>query len=140
MDYKRLLDEHRIEPVEMEQFSTNLAEKDLISAKNSFSSRDYDWAISIAYNSVLRASRSFMQSRGFRAIGKEHHKNVFEFLRESCFDKDLVDFFDNIRKRRNNFLYGVLDGASKKDAKEVILAAEDFVHKIRTFVHKIRTR
>ena len=139
MNYKRLLDEKKIEIVEKEQFSIGLAEKDLNSAKNSSSSGDYDWAISIAYNSVLRASRSFMQSLGFRVIGKEHHKNVFEFLRESGFDEELVDFFDGIRKRRNSFLYGVLEGASEKDAEEVILAAENFVHKIRTFVHKIRT-
>lgn len=76
---------------------------------------------------------------GYRPIGKEHHKNVFEFLREAKFDNGLTDYFDNIRKKRNKFVYGIIEGTSKENAREVIIQAERFVHKIRTFVHKIRT-
>lgn len=81
-----------------------------------------------------------MSNLGYRPIGKEHHKNVFEFLRKTEFDKELLDYFDNLRKKRNKFVYGIIEGTSKENAGEVIKRAEIFVHKIRTFVHKIRTR
>ncbi|MBS3071661.1 HEPN domain-containing protein [Candidatus Pacearchaeota archaeon] len=140
MDFEELLNANKIERVEKEEFDSSFAEKDIDSAKNSFDSEDYDWALSIAYNAVLRASRSLMSFLGYRPIGKEHHKNVFEFLRKTKFDETLVDYFDSIRKKRNKFIYGVIESTSKENADVVISKAEDFVHKIRTFVHKIRTQ
>ncbi|MBS3163620.1 HEPN domain-containing protein [Candidatus Woesearchaeota archaeon] len=140
MNFKELLDSKRIEEVEKEEFNADLAEKDIKSAEHNFSSEDYNWAVSIAYNAVLRASRSFMFHLGYRPIGKEHHKNVFEFLRKTGFDIELVDYFDNIRKARNQFVYGEIESASRENAKEVIIdMAGKFVLKIRTFVLKIRT-
>ena len=132
VSFENLVNEKKIEAVEKEEFSSEAAEKDLKSANNSFNAEDYDWAITIAYNAVLRASRSFMQSLGYRSIGKEHHKNVFEFLREANFNLELSDYFDNIRKQRNSFVYGIAEGSSKEQAEEVLSKAEDFVHKIRT--------
>mgnify|MGYP001448416862 CR=1 FL=1 len=139
MNFKELLEYKKIEKVEKEEFNINLAEKDINSANHSLNSGDYDWALSIAYNAVLRAGRSFMFFIGYRPVGKEHHKNVFEFLRKTKFDKELIDYFDNVRKKRNKFVYGIIEGTSKENAKEVIEMAKDFVQKIRTFVQKIRT-
>ncbi len=139
MNFKELLDDKKIEPVEKEEFSTLLAEKDINSAKNSFNSEDYDWAMSIAYNAVLRAGRSFMFHLGYRPAGKEHHKHVFEFLRKTGFDARLTEYFDVIRRKRNKFIYGIIEEASRENAKEAVEKAEEFVQKIRTFVQKIRT-
>lgn len=139
MNFKELLDNRKIEEVEKEDFDDSLAKKDIESARHSFDSKDYDWAMSIAYNAVLRASRSFMFSLGYRPIGKEHHKNVFEFLRIAGFDESLADYFDSIRKKRNKFVYGIVEDSSEENAREVIAKAEEFVQKIRTFVQKIRT-
>tara|TARA_Y100000310_G_scaffold125955_1_gene124721 strand:+ start:1624 stop:2058 length:435 start_codon:yes stop_codon:yes gene_type:complete len=139
MNFKELLESKKIEKVEKEEFDTNLAEKDIDSAKHNLDSKDYDWALSIAYNAVLRAGRSFMFYLGYRPIGKEHHKNVFEFLRKTEFDKELIDYFDNVRKKRNKFVYGIIEGTSKENAEEIIKMAWNFVQKIRTFVQKIRT-
>ena len=140
MNFKELLSERKIERVEKEEFDDSLAKKDIESAKHNLDSGDYDWALSIAYNAVLRVARSFMFHLGYRPIGKEHHKNVFEFLRKTEFDRELVDYFDNIRKKRNKFVYGIIEGTSEKNAKEVINKTEEFVQEIRTFVHKIRTK
>ena len=136
MNFEELLKTKKIEKVEKGLFDDSLAKKDIESAKHSFEAGDYDWALSIAYSSVLRIARSFMFCLGFRPIGKEHHKNVFEFLRKTKFSKDLIDYFDNIRKKRNKFIYGIVEGTSEENAKEVIKMAEDFVLKIRTFVLK----
>lgn len=139
MNLKELLNEKKIDKIEKEEFDDNLAKKDLESAKHNLDSGDYDWTLSIAYNAVLRVARSFMFHFGYRPIGKEHHKNVFEFLRKTEFDKELIDYFDNIRKKRNKFIYGIVEGTSEENAKEVIDKAKKFVQEIRTFVHKIRT-
>ncbi len=140
MSFKELLEHEKIEKVEKEEFDAALAEKDIDSARHSLAAGDYDWALSIAYNAVLRAGRSFMFYLGYRPIGKEHHKNAFEFLRQTGFNAGLIDYFDNIRKKRNKFIYGVIEGASTENAKEVIETAEKFVQEIRTFVQEIRTK
>lgn len=58
---------------------------------------------------------------------------------EVDFDKDLIDYFDNVRKRRNSFVYGIVEGASKEYAEYTLHLAENFVQKMRTFVQKMRT-
>lgn len=139
MNFEKLLSEGKIEKINKEEFDDSLAEKDLGSAENSFNSGDYNWASVIAYNSVLRVCRNLMFFLGYRAIGKEHHKNVFKFITETGFERSLVTYFDNIRKQRNNFVYGSEEIISENNARETLNKAKLFVHKIRTFVHKIRT-
>ena len=118
MTFKELLNEKKIEGVEKEEFDDTLAKKDIESAKHSLKSRDYDWALSIAYNAVLRVARSFMFHLGYRPIGKEHHKNVFEFLRKTEFDKELIDYFDNIKKRGIDLSTGLLKEPQRKMPKK----------------------
>jgi len=139
VNFKKLLDDGKIEKVEKEIFSLDISLKDISSAKNSFNSEDYDWSINIAYTAVLKCCMGMMQSMGYRAIGKEHHKNTFEFMKETGFDIGLIDYFDKIRKTRNKFMYGFFEENNKRNAEETILKAEDFVQKMRTFVHKIGT-
>lgn len=139
MNFRELLNDGKIEKIEREELNLDLTNKDIETAKHNFESEDYNWALSIAYNAVLRAGRGLMAHLGYRPIGKEHHKNVFEFLKKAGFNIELVEYFDNIRKKRNKFVYGVFDNISKKNAEEVIMKSEDFVRKIRTFVRKIRT-
>ncbi len=117
MNFRELLNNKKIEKVEKEKFDVDLAEKDIRSAEHSFNSEDYDWAISIAYNAVLRSGRNFMFYLGYRPIGREHHKNVFEFLRKAGFDKELTDYFDNIRKEINLFM-GLLRELQRKMLKK----------------------
>ncbi len=52
---------------------------------------------------------------------------------------ELVNYLDNVRVKRNNFLYRDVENISKEEAAEIIKKAEDFVQEIRTFVHKNRT-
>lgn len=140
MNFEKLLNSNKIEKVEIEKFDESGALKDIESSKDNFNSKNYDWSVTIAYNAGLRAGRGLMQELGFRPIGKEHHKNVFEFLREIKLNEGLVNFFDNVRRARNNFLYEFVESATKESAEETILKAGKFVQEIRTFVHKIRTK
>ena len=139
MNLEELLNEGKIERVEKTEFSIELAEKDLEFAKNGMLTGNYDRVMAVAYESVLRAAKRLMNFLGYRAIGKEHHKHTFEFLMEININQELVEYFDNIRKKRNDFVYRDVVNISKEEAEEIIQKAKEFVHKIRTFVHKIRT-
>lgn len=133
------MEQNKIEKIEKKDFDASLAERDLKAAKNNFDSANFDWALSIAYNAVLQAARSLMFFLGYRPKGKNQHKTVFEFLEETKLDKDLVYYFDSIRKTRHIAVYDEAGYVSADSAKEAIEQAEVLVHKIRTFVHKIRT-
>lgn len=140
MNFGELLKNKIIEKLNKKQepdFSS--AEKDIDAAKDVFLSGHFDWALNIAYNAVLLSSRELMFSIGYRPIGKEHHKSVFEFLKETNFEPDLVGYFNKIRVIRNNNIYGEADSITEVLAEETIQKAEEFVQKIRTFVQKIRT-
>ncbi|MEK6826528.1 MAG: hypothetical protein AABX08_02600 [Nanoarchaeota archaeon] len=43
-----------------------------------------------------------------------------KFLRKTEFDKELIDYFGNIRKKRINLFTGLLKELQRENAKEVI--------------------
>ncbi len=139
MNFEKLLAEKKIERVEKTDINLKLAEKDIEFAKKGLATGNYSRVMSVVYEGVLRASMQLMNFFGYRAIGKEHHKNIFEFFRVLDFDDDLINYFDYIRKKRNDFIYRNLDIISKNEAEEIIIKAEKFVQEIRTFVQKNRT-
>lgn len=140
MNFKELLESNKIEKLTNKQEPIfNQSFRDLEVAKKLFLSKDYEWALNITYNAVLRAGREVMFALGYRPIGKEHHKNVFEFLKKLKLNQDLVDYFNRIRIKRNNSLYGDEEDISKEVVEETLNKANKFVLEIRTFVLEIRT-
>jgi uncharacterized protein (UPF0332 family) len=139
MNFENLLNNKKIEKIERDERDFAKVDEDIKSAEDNLKLKNLDWVMSISYQAVLRASINLMSNLGFRAIGKEHHKNTFEFLRECKLDEDMVDFFDKIRIKRNNFLYKDMEEISEKEASEILIKAKEFVQEIRTFVLKNRT-
>ncbi len=139
MNFEKLLNEKKIEKVEKRDFSTDSFEKDIELAKKIIETDNFNWAMTIAYESILKINNKLMNFLGYRAIGKEHHKNTFEFLRALKIDENLVSYLDNIRKKRNDFLYRDIENITKEEAEKIIEKAEELVQKIRTLVQKIRT-
>jgi len=139
MNFAKLLNEKKIEKVEKTDFTSELAEKDLEFAKKGMETENYSRVMAVAYEAVLRVGNKLMNFLGYRAIGKEHHKNVFLFLGEIDVEQDLVDYFNMIRVKRNNFVYRDVENISREEAEEIIEKAGELVYKIRTYVHKIRT-
>ena len=139
MSFENLLNEKKIQKLLKKQEPIfELVGKDMQTAASNLEF-DVNWAAVIAYESVLRAINKLMNFLGFRAIGKEHHKNMFEFLKEIDINQQLVEYFDGIRKKRNDFLYRDIESISKEEAEEIIKKAKEFVQEIRTFVQKNRT-
>ncbi|MDP3027710.1 MAG: HEPN domain-containing protein, partial [Nanoarchaeota archaeon] len=140
MSFEKLLNEEKIEKVTKTEFNAEPAEKSIVFAKKGLELQNYDEIMSIVYNGIFKISNRLMNFLGYRAIGKEHHKNVFEFLREITINQALVNYFDNIRKKRNDFIYRDIECILKEEAEEIIKKAGEFVQEIRTFVQEIRTR
>jgi uncharacterized protein (UPF0332 family) len=140
MNFEKLLSEKKIEEVKKSEFDTKEAEKDINFAKKGLEIKNFEWAMTIAYNSVLRTGNKLMNYLGYRAIGKEHHKNLFEFLRQTEINQELVNYFDKVRKKRNDFIYRDVVKTSSGEAEEIIKKAQELVQEIRTFVQKNRTK
>lgn len=136
MNFEKLLNENKIEKISKSDFSAIAGEKSLEFAKKGLETNNYDEVMSVTYNGVFKVVNKFMNFFGYRAIGKEHHKNAFEFLKKININQDLVSYFDKIRQRRNNFIYRDVEGVSKKEAGEIIQTAEEFIKDIKKFIEK----
>ncbi|MBU2504140.1 MAG: HEPN domain-containing protein [Nanoarchaeota archaeon] len=139
MNLEKLLSDGKIEKTEKTEFDFSRIENDLKAAQDALNSGNFEWAMSIAYNAVLRSGIYLMNFLGYRAVGKEHHKNTFLFLGECDLNKSFVEYFDKVRVRRNNFIYRSEVETSEEEAKEIVEKAKEFVQEIRAFVPKIRT-
>lgn len=140
MSFERLLNDKKIEIIEKTEFKSESFEKSMEFANKGMETENYDEILSLVYNNILKVCNKLMNLLGYRAIGKEHHKNTFEFLKQIKLNQEFVNYFDDIRKKRNDFVYRDISNVSKEEAQEVIEKAKIFVHEIRTFVHKNRTR
>ncbi len=136
MNFEKLLEENKIKEVVKTSLDLSLAERDLVVALHNFEAGDFDWTLSIVYNAVLQACRAFMFSLGFRPVGKDQHKTVLEFVRLTSLDKNLIDYFNTIRKTRHIVVYDTPGVVSENLANETINKAKEFVQEIRTLVHK----
>ena len=130
MNFGKLLGERKIE--REENFSLEQPMKDLEFAGQGLKTKNYSRVMALVYEAVLMAGNELMHYSGYRAIGKEHHKHVFEFLKESNIDEKLVRYFDIIRIKRNNFIYRGADEIGKSEVEEILEKGREFVQKIRT--------
>ena len=131
MPYDRLLKSNRIKPHRPDQNEITqllqLAKRDLNTARRNLEEAP-DWAYSIAYNSILQASRALMFFTGFRPRGSEQHATVVEFVEErlgSTFEAQ-VKLFDQMRRKRHRVIYEASGLVSRKEAEQVIEFAEKF--------------
>lgn len=79
MPYERLLKTGRIQPYSAKPSEVSqllqVANRDIATAKKNLEDAT-DWAYTIAYNSVLQASRALMIHEGYRPRGGEQHMQL----------------------------------------------------------------
>ena len=118
---------------ELVKNALSLAKRDLKTARNVFNDKDYDWALSIAYNAMLQAGRALMFSRGYRPKGQYKHVAVIKFI-ESKFDKEFTSqvlfIFNKMRKKRHIAVYEQVNITSKEEAENAINWSEKLVNKV----------
>jgi uncharacterized protein (UPF0332 family) len=107
-----------------------IAKRDVSSAKKMIEIQEWEWAHNAAYNAMLQAARGLMFSRGYRPKSEEHHVAVISFVRavySAKFRPELLQAFDNARRRRNEALYDRAGTISETQARGLVGKAESFV-------------
>lgn len=138
--YERLLREGRIRRHgrQREEIADLLAvvERDLKDAALSNLSPDRRFAI--AYNAVLQMARAVMFSEGYRTHGTGHHATTFDFLAEALGSKyaELVDYFDDCRRKRSLADYVGVGYASQTEADELLTEAINFAQIARDWIRR----
>ncbi len=108
------------------------SERDLKAAK-AMLSEDFDWAFSIAYNSMLQGVRALMFADGYCAVGEERHKTIVDYADAKLGEKygEKVKLFNRMRVKRHIVIYEKANVISEYEAKFAIKTAEEFLEKIK---------
>ncbi len=124
----------RISPAEVRE-ALKLADRDLRVARR-LMGEELDWGFTVAYNAVLQAGRAFMFANGYRPASAEGHKNTFAFLAATLGPEhaDLVSYFDRMRNKRNQAVYGMAGRIAETEARHLLSEATDFVRLIKRLV------
>ena len=78
------------------------AERDIKVAIDNLKKENYDWALAIAYNSMLSAGRALMASKGYIPVSVAHHLAVVQFCAAVLPSESggLANAFNRYRVRR----------------------------------------
>ena len=93
-------------------------------------------AFKSAYDGVLLLSRVVLLLNGYRPDDGEQHKTIFMVagaLLGSEFE-ELIGLIDRYRIKRNNLVYRPLAAISKNEAKNILLTAEEYWHKVKQYL------
>jgi uncharacterized protein (UPF0332 family) len=95
-------------------------------------------AFTVAYLGMLRAGRALMLLKGFRPDDGAQHKTVVEFSAYFVPEqfKDIIDYFDKMRQKRNIFTYEIDISISSTEANNAINTARHFVELIKDIIKK----
>ncbi len=90
---------------------------------------DCDWAFTIAYNAMLQGARALMFSEGYFPAGEAHHKAVVDYAdaKLGAKNRDLMDLFERMRKKRHHSVYDKAGTISKFEAENAVKTAEEFL-------------
>jgi uncharacterized protein (UPF0332 family) len=120
-----------ISPAEIRE-ALKLADRDLRVARKLMGG-ELDWGFTVAYNAVLQAGRAFMFAKGYRPASAEGHKNTFAFLAAALGPEhaDLVTYFDRMRNKRNQAVYGMAGRIAETEARNLLTKATEFVRLVK---------
>ncbi len=142
-DYSELVDAGRIKRGRFARRQVEdclrIARRDLETARTVIEASP-EWAFNIAYNAMHQAGRAFVFHSGYRTVGEGHHATVIRFLEIALGTEfeDTLALLDRMRRKRNRATYDRVGIISRKEAKEAISAANDFVPEIARRVAKGR--
>lgn len=112
------------------------ASQNFAAAKYNLSGGYPGTAFKSAYDGLLLLSRVVLLLNGFRPDDGEQHKTTFmvagallgaEFA-------ELIGLIDRYRIKRNNIVYQPLTAISQKEAKNILLTAEEYWLKVKQYL------
>ena len=123
-----------VSPAEVRE-TLKLAERDLRVARKLMGG-ELDWGFTVAYNAVLQAGRALMFAKGYRPASVEGHKITFAFLAAALGPEhtDLMTYFDRMRNKRNQAVYGMAGRIADTEARNLLTKATGFVRLVRRLV------
>lgn len=136
MNLSELLKNRMIEKVETDKKLSKefmeLSKNDLVAAEDSLKTKHPNWALAIAYNSMLYAGRALMAVKGYRGTSEGHHLGVIQFCAAILPEEtsEMVSLFNKYRKRRHDVVYGEAPEVGEDEAKRAIENAKKFIKKI----------
>lgn len=109
--------EHKTSPQEIAGL-LEVADRDLKDCQSPGLSSD--WQLNIAYNAALQAASAALAAAGYRASREAHHYRVIQSLAHTIkFEINLVNQFDQFRKKRNISGYELSGTISQQEANEM---------------------
>lgn len=115
--------------------SLDLAQRDIDTAERMLKTEDYDWALNIAYNSMLQSVRALMFHMGYRPSSRNSHIAVVRFT-EIVLGKDYSVFLDRIRRKRHRAVYDMKGTISRTEANFVVGNALKMIQKVESELNK----
>lgn len=104
-----------------------VVDRDLATAE-SLQEANRDWALAIAYNSMLQACHAVMAAHGYRARGENQHRTTIEFAAAAIPEaEELLDKLNRIRRRRHRAVYDVAGQVSAAEVEETLNLARKLV-------------
>lgn len=127
---KNLIEKYRV-PSEEIRGILKAAKSDLKTAHEVLNT-DLCWAFNIAYSAVLEAGIALMYAKGFRPAGEAKHVSVILFLRDALGKEheDSLNRFNQMRRKRNKAIYGLLRNITEYEAKGSIKFAATLTEEI----------
>ena len=100
----------------------------------------HDWQFGIAYNAALKLCTVMLFASGYRATGNLHHYRTIQALPLILGNavKDLTEYLEACRKKRNIVEYDYIGGATLNDALELISSAEELKSGVMDWLAKQR--
>jgi len=97
---------------------------------------DEEACFSMAYSSMLKIARALVYLNGHRPDDGAQHKTTIE-VAGRILGTDftlLIDKFDRMRKKRNEFTYDPLIPLGKEETKNALNTAKEFYNKVKEFL------
>ena len=114
--------EHKTSPQEITGL-LEVADRDLKDCRSPGLSSD--WQLNIAYNAALQAATAALAAAGYRASREAHHYRVIQSIAYTIgAEPNLVNQFDQFRKKRNISGYELSGAISQQEANEMISLAK----------------
>lgn len=113
------------------------AKKDLKTAQMVLN-EDPEWSATIAYQSMLRAGRALLFSKGYLPADGAQHKTVVELTHELLGENYslLVQKFEKMRRKRNIFFYESDPFGTSTEAENALQAASQLIQVIEGMIQK----
>lgn len=136
LEKKKIVEKYEVSSGEIEIILES-ARADLRTARNLLNT-DICWAFNIAYNSILEMGIALMYAKGFRPVGEAKHVSVILFLRKALGKEyaDSLNRFNQMRRKRNKAVYGILRDVTEYEAKDSVKFAGEFMEEIVKFIDR----